>query len=434
MALVALLAGCGNDGLPPEGQLLLYVSTDAPIAGDEALFDRLRIEIVPPDQSEPCAGCAREFAVDAALVDRGRASIGVAPEPGAGGYRARLRLYRSGGTAAGEPRPASTLETVVALPVVQAEGIVEVNVTLRTEDVARPQGSLDAPLDAVLGKPPPGLVGSFAPEPVACPRAPADDESCVPGGIFWMGDPQLDLSAAFDLDGELERLVVLSPFYLDRTEVTVASFRASGLAQPLVPGGPSDDPHEAGGSIASCSYTSEPGAFDGLPVNCLSWNRARLYCESLGKRLPTEAELELAMSALGRSPFVWGHEPPRCDDAVFERDDDCIALGPGPEAPGSGVRDRLALQGGEALDLAGNLSEWAADRWNRQDEACWGTGLFVDPLCDLPSAIDGDARSLRGGDWEATTVTLRAGVRSRLHNETQAVSARLGFRCARSAP
>ena len=82
------------------------------------------------------------------------------------------------------------------------------------------------------------------------------------------------------------------------------------------------------------------------------------------------------------------------------------------------------------VDLAGNVAEWAADRWNREHEACWGVGVFVDPVCDTPSAIDPAGRTIRGGHYESLELGLRAAVRARVFNEIQAVSALVGFRCA----
>jgi len=430
--LLLLALGC-TDELPPEGQILLYVNTDAPLPpGETALFDRLRIDIFPPGATETCVGCSREFGIDAPTIDEGRASVGIAPPFGVQGYRARARLYRSGGTSSGEPRLASTIESVVALPATEPEGIIEVTVMLRTDDVARQLGTLDDPIEPQFGPPRTGIVGTWpGARRVDCPAPPRDDEVCVPGGAFWMGDPRLDLSAAFDLDGELERLVVLSPFYLDREEVDVAAFRASGLAEYLVPGAPSDDPHEAGQNIPFCTFTSLPGSFEAHPVNCVTWHRSQLFCEQAGKLLPTEAQLERVLSGLGRTPFVWGTDQPRCEDAVFERDEECSHLGTGPAPSGTGLRDRLSLAGGEIVDLAGNVLEWAADSWNRQEEPCWGTGVFFDPRCDLVSPSDGAARSFRGDDWQSSIEP--AAVRSYQAFEMNAVSARLGFRCARPA-
>jgi formylglycine-generating enzyme required for sulfatase activity len=251
-----------------------------------------------------------------------------------------------------------------------------------------------------------------------------------------MGDPRLDFGAVFEHDGELERLVVLSPFYLDVAEASVPALRASGLAKSLTPGGPADDPHEAGSGIADCTFTSDPGPFEDRPVNCLTWTMARDFCASLGKTLPSEAQQEWVMSGLGAGRFVWGTDFPRCEDAVWGRTnaaDACGVLGSGSTPSGVGWRDRLLLGDREVVDLNGNLIEWAADRWNRQDEPCWGVGLFLDPVCDATGSVDGVARSIRGGHWASPLTTLPAAVRARVINETQAVSAYVGVRCSRPA-
>jgi hypothetical protein len=103
--VVASAGGCAQDVPPPAGQALVYIDTDAP----PALFDRLRLEVFPPGAEEACAGCTREFGVDASTFSVANASIGVVPRPGTHGYRVRARLFRSAGTSAGEPRPGSTI-------------------------------------------------------------------------------------------------------------------------------------------------------------------------------------------------------------------------------------------------------------------------------------------------------------------------------------
>ena len=111
MRLLALLvaiaapSACGladRPELPPEGQVVLYVTTDAVLPappsetnGTAGLFDRLSIEIFPPGESTPCAGCARQFSIDSRSVDEGRTSMGYVPRPGTSGTRARVRIYRT---------------------------------------------------------------------------------------------------------------------------------------------------------------------------------------------------------------------------------------------------------------------------------------------------------------------------------------------------
>ena len=167
-ALALLVIGCSEE-LPPEGQVVVTVWTDAPLPGDTgtdapggvpALFDRLRFDIVPPGSDTPCDDCSREFGIDHETVASGRASIGVAPPIGEEGWRVRVRLYRSGGTLSPDPRPASTLEKVIALPPVNAEGKVPLSVVLWTDTVAFPVGSLTEPREPDTAPfPPPGAWG-----------------------------------------------------------------------------------------------------------------------------------------------------------------------------------------------------------------------------------------------------------------------------------
>src|SRR5690606_19045128 len=53
----------------------------------------------------------------------------------------------------------------------------------------------------------------------------------------------------------------------------------------------------------------KPGRGD-HPINCVSWHQADRFCAAQGKRLPTEAEWEMAARGLDRRPYPWGHEPP----------------------------------------------------------------------------------------------------------------------------
>ncbi|MEZ4222342.1 MAG: SUMF1/EgtB/PvdO family nonheme iron enzyme [Polyangiaceae bacterium] len=434
LSLALLLPACGEESLPAQGHVLLHVTTDAPLpaAIDEAddldqapLFDRLQIDVFPVGQTQPCAGCSRQVAADRSrLADASFALQG-------GVADIRLRLYRSAGSNSGAPRARSTIDRTVRIAP-PAEGRVDAHVVLKTDDVGLP----NAMVAVADGGPPAGVVGSWPGASVTPCSAPTrDDDACIPGGAQWLGDPNLDTTGFPEKDGAHERLVVLAPYFLDLKEVTVSEFRASGLATALILGGPSDNPREKDHGIVGCVYTTQTSDSDTLPVNCLSWSKAKQYCESLGKRLPTEAEYERAASALGRSRFVWGSDLPSCEDAVQDReglDAECASLGAGPAPAGSGLRDVLDRDGKRIVDLMGNVNEWAADRWNRDDEGCWSSPLIlVNPSCDAVSATDGNARVFRGGDYGSSGLLLHASLRGFVIDENFAVDAHLGFRCAR---
>ncbi len=432
LAFAPALFACGPREATPPGQILLYVETDAPLppppgtASDPndpiPLFDRLRIDVIPPGATASCAGCTHEFDVDRDLVGEGRASVGITTPPGATGYVARVRLFRGAFVELGEPRTDASLDTFIALPPIGTEGITSITATLRTDDVAHPVGSLASPVAAAVGGPSGRLVGTWpgaARKP--CVGDPPEGMACVPGGAFWMGDPLLR-GALEPGDSVVLRVAVVSPFFLDQTEMTVASMRATGLASKIDPTGSSDPmvnrPDDgAPGYPLHCTYTTAPGNDEALPTNCISWNMAHAACQSRGADLPTEAEYQYVAGALLGRRFVWGTDAPRCGDAIYARaqgyigpEESCPGLWVAPS--GSGARDRLEVQGGEIVDLAGNVAELARDRWNLSSESCWPVGIAYDPECTTASATSTFTQhTVVGGGWLSRGRGLAAAAR-----------------------
>jgi formylglycine-generating enzyme required for sulfatase activity len=456
LAAVAALAACGPTTRvdPPPGSILLYIDTDAPIAApgvrssvDEpsGLFDRVRVEVFAPGRATPCDGCTNEFPLDPDKLRALAFSVGVAPPQGVSGFRARVRMFLAAHAKAGEPAPDGTVDVTVSLPPVDATGKTIVTLNLATDDVGVPVGSLDAPVDPDLGPPTASRVATWPRAArVPCAAPPDVGEVCIPGGAFWMGGRAGPWTFIPGHDTLPPRLVVLSPFYIDAHEVTVAEYRSTASADGVT--------HWHGGTDGTditdyCTFTPQPMGREDMPVNCGPWPDAELYCTSQGKELPTEAQHEYLTSGLVGSTFVWGEDPPSCDDAVFSR----VGWGyfsssvaycktpapPGGAAPvGSGLRDRLALPTGTVVDLAGNVAEWLEDRWNRSSEPCWSRpGVYVDPVCTTPSLTSGetDLRAVGGGDWLVTSGELAHTIRVGGLANRQFYSPEVGFRCARRA-
>ena len=444
---MAVAVGCTQTvaAPPPLGQVVLVVDTDAPVpyAAPQAtdpmrpapLFDRLRVDVLPPPGAS-CAPCTREFDVHVEDLQAQSVSVGILPAPGVAGYAARLRLYPARfALASAEPDPDTTIDVTVALPVVGAEGVVHASALLSVDDVAAPKGGDGAPVALALGDPPASSVGTWpGAQRVDCATTPPSGRVCVPGGAFWAGDPPTRVSP----QGEplRPRLVTLSPYVLDATEVTVAAYRAAGeRAGQAWSGGTS------GSSFGDfCTFTAAPGAFESYPVNCIFEAAARDYCRKHGGDLPTEMQLEYVDGALESSLFAWGNALPACGDAVYERGGWGILLGTnvdcqpqkapgGPLPVGSARLDRLDLPTGTLVDLAGNVDELVRDTWNRPDEPCWlRPGIYTDPVCTAPSPADGAQLVARSGNWISEAAGLEAVTRTNVLSTS--IGLDRGFRCA----
>jgi formylglycine-generating enzyme required for sulfatase activity len=154
--------------------------------------------------------------------------------------------------------------------------------------------------------------------------------------------------------------------------------------------------------------TEAPEKGSKLPEVEVSWTAARSRCESVGGRLPTEAEWEYAARA-GTSTRYYGSLPVIAwyeDNSDEQRHD----VG-GKAANAFGLHDML-----------GNVSEWVLDRYYSEyyDDS--------DPIdVDLPLAANATGVA-RGGSWVSDAAGVR--VSGRLEMEIDAEQPNIGFRCA----
>jgi formylglycine-generating enzyme required for sulfatase activity len=268
-----------------------------------------------------------------------------------------------------------------------------------------------------------------------------------------MGDPQLRDNTEVE-DAEREHLIVVSPYFIDTHEVTVAELRA--MHEGLAKTGARLPPQWSGQMVGLdeddySTFTPGPTADDpadthaDLPANAVVWQTAYDYCDVRGKQLPTEVMYEFLASGRGEEQnYVWGDDEPACEDTVSARaglgvystfDDDCRPPGSigGVLTAGMGKRDRVELGDGAdsrvVLDVAGNLTEWMLDWFNAEDEGVWATpGVLTDPVA-LEPGRSGDRHTVRGGSWRGRYVELRAA--ARVGRDPTAENRSLGFRCAR---
>lgn len=458
----AIALACGGSTLPPAGQLVVHIGTDAPLPaapGDPApavpaLFDRIRVSVYDPAAVQsaspaPCTGCVGDFAVDSTQMAKGKVSFGVVLRTETKGYVARIDMFRSANTLLGDPIPRATVTKYITLPPIATEGVIHVGAFLNVDDVGKPIGSLKDPVAPMTSAPAYDKVGTWpGATRVPCNGQPKVGEACVPGGAYWMGNTKVSDQRAPD-EPTTPHLVVVAPFFYDATEVTVSAFRSSALAIVDPKFKISVDPMDGSPSVGwglydfeyFCTYTTDVAKNEQLAVNCVSWAKAVEFCRARGADLPTEAQFEYAATGLQSSLYVWGNDPPTCADAVYARGgigafgasgSDCNLNGRnyGVLPPGNGARDRLQLGGVTIVDLVGNVSEWTIDKWQRTTEPCWSSPILYNPKCATVSPIDGDIQSIRGGSWPTTKGEAQSAQRN---PKAGLARPQTGFRCARPA-
>ncbi len=255
-----------------------------------------------------------------------------------------------------------------------------------------------------------------AAEPVAVgPLKPARDV-LVPGGTFRaLEAPDKAQGAGAGAAKNDERV---RAFRLDENPVTNEEFLRFVSLQPRDRKGQISTLFADAGYLTHWAAPLELGknALPQQPVVRVSWFAAKAYCQSLGKRLPTEREWEYAASANET------HADARTDAATKER---ILAWyskpsnRPLPEV-GQSPKNFYGVR-----DLHGLVWEWVLD---------WNSTLVSS---DSRSSNDKDTRAFCGagalgfGDASDYAAFMRRAFRSALTAEYTTQS--LGFRCARDA-
>jgi formylglycine-generating enzyme required for sulfatase activity len=255
-------------------------------------------------------------------------------------------------------------------------------------------------------------------------KTPGSREVLLRGGVFRMGSdvPEVALAQSWCrseprgsecpshlfADEMAAHEVIVSDFWLDRTEVTVAAYRRCVIAGVCNP--PGDD------------ATQVWNVRDDHPVTLVSWADADTYCRFRGARLPTEAEWERAARGLSGRNYPWGEVFNRkiCNHGRFALESLDESDGFAELAPVATFAAGRTPEG--VADLAGNVEEWVAD-WYAPG---YPEADAVDPL-GPPS---GDERVIRGGGYHAARPWLRGAARHR--DLPSSRRAWRGFRCARS--
>lgn len=312
---------------------------------------------------------------------------------------------------------------------------------------------------------------------------PPEGMVLIPGGTFEMGGQGEEARP-----NELPRHQVrVDAFYIDKTEVTNAQFRAfveatdfrtvaervptlEEIMKQLPPGTPPPDPSilQAGSVVfvppansvplddvtgwwqwvpgASWKHPRGPqsdlAGLDTHPVVHIAWEDAVAYAKWAGKRLPTEAEWEFAArGGLSGKRYAWGDaalDPRKPQANVWEgvfpsrntAEDGYTWTAPVASFPANGYG---------LFDTTGNVWEWCSD-WYRADAytAYKAESLVVNPQGPSES-LDPDEpyapkRSIRGGSFMCHASYCLSYRPSARRGETPDTgTSNLGFRCVISA-
>jgi len=241
----------------------------------------------------------------------------------------------------------------------------------------------------------------------AVSAAPSASAPASPAPRFVSTDAMVRVRAGSFSMGDNAATNVSRDFWIDSQEVTLRQYRTC------------DD---GCGSVEEASaefndWTPKCNAVrDKLeePVNCVDWTSAAAYCAQKGKRLPTEAEWELAARGPAGRAFPWGAKESDCEGVCAGRNGDCTPKGVNTCTPGSHALDKTP----EGIwDLGGNVAEWVADGF--ADSPPGGTD---------PKLGAGARRTVRGGSFATPLGEAKATVREGYPAGTR--HATIGFRCA----
>ena len=232
----------------------------------------------------------------------------------------------------------------------------------------------------------------------------------LPGGVFRMG------SDGGNPDEQPVHEVAVSPFLIDKFEVTQDQFAALEVPNPAHFKGPRRPVEQVRWSDAAL-FCNERSRSEGL-APC--YDEVTFACdfEANGYRLPTEAEWEYADRAGTTTDYDFGNDPRSLKNHA------CFAENAAKKTALAGRKrpNRWGLH-----DMYGNVLEWCHDAYSPE---YYGQSPAADPR----GPAQGLKRVMRGGAWNSSAQGCRSACRyAEMPGITDACFARdsFGFRCVR---
>ena len=236
----------------------------------------------------------------------------------------------------------------------------------------------------------------------------------IPGGTFKMGSPENE--EGYSSYQSPQHQVTVPPFFMGKYPVTQQQWRVVAALEKVNIDLKSDPSYfKADGST---SLTNN------LPVECVSWNDAREFCDRLSRmanktyRLPSEAEWEYACRGGTTTPFYCG-ETISTDLANYN----------GNYTYGQGQKGQFREKTTEVgifpanpfglYEMCGNVWEWCEDGWHEN---------YINPPIDGSAwtSLSSKHKMLRGGSWLSNPRICRSAYRS--YNDPAYGDFNFGFR------
>ena len=224
----------------------------------------------------------------------------------------------------------------------------------------------------------------------------------IPGGRFMMGSENGSGSE------KPVHTVTVNIFRMSMTEVTVGQYRSCVQDGACV----------ATSSEGYCTWGQT--SRDDVPMNCMTWSKARTFCRWANGRLPSESEWEYAARSGGKNiKYPWGDQEPSCERVAMKSGN---KMGCGysawPVCAKSAGKTTHGL-----CDMSGNMAEWVEDTWHPNYK-----GAPTDGSAWASNASRSGWRVMRGGALNDPISYLSTTYRK----SSSGTYYFYGFRCAKS--